>query len=130
MARPDEKRFKARGSEWVARFDFNAVCDIEERSGKPFMEFVAPFFGSLEVKDKDNPKKIMQAMKGLRMSDLRTVLHQTLLEKQPNTTLADAGQIISDIGFEGTVEIVAWAMMKGMGQEGDASGDANPPKAD
>lgn len=130
MAAIDEKRFTALGQEWVARFDFNAICEMEERTGQSFFALVSPFLNGLTEADKDDQAKVLAAAKAIRVSDVRMVLHQSLLACQPETTLADTGNIVGDIGLDKAMEVVGWAIMKGMpGQkEGAKRGAANPRK--
>lgn len=130
MAAIDEKRFEALGQEWVARFDFNSICELEERTGQSFFALVGPFLGGLEERDKDDAGKVMAAAKAIRMSDVRMVLHQSLLACQPETTTTKTGEIIGEIGFDTAMTIVAWAILKGMPsqKEGAKGGAKGPPK--
>ena len=110
----DEKKFTALGRDWTARFDFNAICAIEERYDKPFLEMVAPLLGAVDEKDRDNPSAIASAAAGIKFSDLRTILHQSLLHHAPDTTIEVAGDIIGDIGLTETMELVGWAVIQAM----------------
>lgn len=128
----DEKRFDAGGRTWVARFDFNAICELEERSGTSFLEYVAPFMMKVEEGDKDDPAKLLQAARGIKFADLRAIFHQSLLAAQPDTSLASAGNLIEQVGLPKVMEIVAWAIVKAMPSQEGAAGDdgaAHPPKA-
>jgi hypothetical protein len=133
MAAIDQKRFTALGREWTARFDFNAMCEIEERSGRGFMEVASPFLVQLDEEDRKDPAKMLAAAKALRMSDIRLVLNQALQGAHPGTTADETGAIIADVGFEVAMAVVAWAIVKAMapssGQGGDAAGGENPPPA-
>ena len=42
MSAIDSQRFDALDQEWEIRFDFNAICEIEERTGEKFMIVAAP----------------------------------------------------------------------------------------
>lgn len=136
MAKVDEKRFKALGQNWTARFDFNAQCDLEDRTGIGFFEFVSPMMLQLDEDDADNQEKIMEAVTGLRVSDLRLVLFFSLAGQHEEMTEKLAGEIIQDLGgVVGALEILAWAIMQAMPADGDEDGEkggatsaANPPK--
>ena len=126
----DEKRFEALGQEWVARFDFNSICELEDRTGQSFFELVAPFLSGLDARDQDDAGKVMAAARAIRFKDMRLVMHQALLAKQPDTTITDTGEIIGDIGLEQAMEVVAWAIINGMPsrQEGAKGGAGDPPR--
>ena len=134
----DSKRFSALDEEWTARFDFNAVCEIEERKGCGFVEVVGPFLQQLDESERGDPVKVLAAMKALRLSDVRLILFVALRSAHPEVTLEDVGQMISDMGLQAAMSIVGWAIVKGMAgsegveQEGDAKGGGpggaeNPP---
>lgn len=132
MSRLDEKRFTALGVEWIARFDFNATCAIEEETGKGFYEFVAPLLIQLDQDEARNPEKVMQAIMGLRQSDIRLVIYHALSGAH-DVTLEQVGDIIQDIGTAAAMGIVAWAIARAMPTEndgpGEAEGNAPPPKS-
>ena len=118
MSRLDEKRFKALGQEWAARFDFNATCAIEAETGKGFWEFVSPLMIKLDPEDAMNPGKVMTAMAGLRQSDIRLIMFHALSGAH-DVTIEQVGEIIQDIGSAEAMGVVAWALGQAMGGEGD-----------
>ncbi len=122
----DEKRFDVAGVEWIARFDFNAICELEERYDKPFLALVAPFLAGLSEEEAGDPQAQVRAASHIKFSDMRAIFHQSLLAEQPKTTLAEAGDIISTIGLEGAMGVVAWAITKALPSGGEAK--ANPRK--
>lgn len=122
----DEKRFDVAGVEWIARFDFNAICELEERYDKPFLSLVAPFLAGVDESEAGNPEAQMRAASAIKFSDMRAIFHQSLLDAQPDTTIADAGDVISVIGLDGAMGVVAWAITKAMPTGGE--GKENPPK--
>lgn len=126
----DDKRFTALGQEWIARFDFNSVCELEERYDQPFLAIVAPMLGGLDESDRNNPEKQAEAASRIRMSDIRTILHQTLAANHEGVTLERAGEIIADMGIESAMEVIAWAVMKALPQNkgGEGKADGNPPR--
>lgn len=114
MSRLDEKRFKALKQEWIARFDFNATCAIEDETGKTFYEFVGPLLVQLDAEDAADPVKVFAAIKGIRQSDIRLVLFHALVGQHEDITLEQVGQIIQDIGTAQAMGIVAWAIVQAM----------------
>lgn len=133
MSRLDEKRFTALGVEWIARFDFNATCAIEEETGKGFYEFVAPLIIQLSEEDAKDPEKVMQAVIGLKQSDIRRVIYHAL-SGQHEVTLEEVGEIIQDIGTPAAMGIIGWAIARAMptepgeprGSEGNAKTNPTP----
>jgi hypothetical protein len=130
MSRLDEKRFRALGQEWICRFDFNATCAIEEETGKGFYEFVAPMLIQLDAEDAKNPAKVMQAITGLRQSNIRLVLFHALSGAH-EVTLEQVGDIIHDIGTAEAMGIIAWAIAQAMPGAGadDGEEEGNVPPA-
>lgn len=132
MSALDEKRFIALNREWVARFDFNAMCAVEERRGCAFLEVVAPMLQRLAPGEVDDQGKALAAARSIRMSDIRLLFHQSLLGAQPEVSELEAGELIAHIGFQQTMLIVAWAVTKALGEANEgsgAAGEANPPAA-
>lgn len=131
MSRLDEKRFRALGQEWIARFDFNATCAIEDETGKGFYEFVAPLLIQLDEEDAKDPAKVMQAITGLRQSDIRLVIYHALSGAH-DVTKADVGDIIQEIGTPAAMGIIAWAIARAMptasDEHGDEEGNAPPQR--
>lgn len=136
MSALDEKRFTALGREFVARFDFNAMCAVEEaRGGRGFLEIAAPFLQQLGEGERDDPVKAVEAAQRLKFADIRLILCEALRGAEPAIVPADAGEIIADLGIAKAMEIVAWAIVKavGSGDEGGndagggATGAADPP---
>jgi hypothetical protein len=129
MSRLDEKRFTALGVEWIARFDFNATCAIEEKTGKGFYEFVGPLLVKLDAEDAKDTAKVFSAIKGIRQSDIRLVLFHALSDAH-DVTIEDVGKIIQDIGTAEAMAIMAWAIVQAMptaADAGETEGNAKPP---
>lgn len=135
MPAVDQKRFEALGQEWIARFDFNAICEIEDQTGKPFLSIVGPMLNAINVEEANDPQKAAAAAAmHLKMKDLRMILHEALRAYHPDIAARKVGEIISDIGMENALVVIMWAVMKGLGQntddqEGEPAGEANPPAA-
>ena len=124
MSAVDQKTFTALGQEWTARFDFNSICEIEDRTGRPFLSVVAPFMSRIDLSDIENPEKIAAAASELRMSDFRSILYQSLRAKHPDVTINKAGEIVADMGLDGVMPVIVWAIQKGLVQTtGNDSGN-------
>lgn len=64
---------------WTLRFDFNAMCDFEEHTGKNSLEFIAQFDEGVQ----------------LSARDLRTLFWCALIQEHPTATEKDAGRLMS-----------------------------------
>lgn len=133
MSRLDEKRFKALKQDWIARFDFNAICALEEETGKGIYEFLAPMVIQLNESDAADPSVVLGAVSALKMSDLRLVIYHAL-SGHHDVSLEDVGDIIGDIGMAKAMQIVGWAFQRAMpteskneAEEGGATSPKNPP---
>lgn len=132
MAAVDEKRFSALGQAWVARFDFNAMAELEERDpqGRAFFEIVAPMLVRLDDDERADPVRQLAAVKAIRMADIRAIFEQSLQSAHPGTTAEQTGEIIGELGFSEAMGVVAWAVVKALGNT-SADDDAtagNAPK--
>lgn len=130
MSAIDSQSFAALGQDWTIRFDFNAICDIEERSGEKFMVTAAPFLDLIDTDKLGDAMGMVAIAQKVDFANLRKLLFLTLREAHPDIQLRTAGEIVKDIGLAQAVQVVALAIAKALpqGTEGDASGDANPPK--
>lgn len=70
---------EAGGRRWKIRLDFNALADMEEATGR----------GALDLLEDYEAGKI-------NISGLRALLHACLLRHQPDATLFDAGDILTE----------------------------------
>jgi hypothetical protein len=123
MSRLDEKRFTALGQEWIARFDFNATCAIEDETGQGFYEVVAPYLVQLDEHERQDPGKVLEVLKGIRNSTTRMVLFHALAD-QHDVTPELVGKIIQDIGRLEAQRIVTWAIVRGLDGDADQLEDA------
>lgn len=123
----DQKTFNALGKEWVARFDFNAICDLEERTDRAFLEMVAPLLNGLSPEDRDDPAKAIAAASTIKLSDLRLILWQSLQGNQPGTPIATVGDIIAEIGIGDAMALVSWAVIKAI-PANDPEGNGKPKR--
>lgn len=80
-----EKRSEVGGRELRLKYTFNSICAVEERAGMPLDRFMTKVY---------NP--------------VRLLFWGALIELQPETTLAEAGEIIgAHIKAGGTLDEVA-----------------------
>ena len=134
MSALDEKRFDALGQEWTVRFDFNAMCRIEEAFDKPFMEVIVSVLPQVGAADMEDRGKVVAAAMQMRMGDVRVLLREGLAGAHPDVTLDQAGSVIGAIGIQAALEVVAWGVSRALGTDdgetggGDAPGGANPPR--
>lgn len=125
MSRLDEKRFNARGQEWIARFSFNATCAIEEETGESFYAVAAPFLAQIDQGDADDPAKVLEALGSRSNSRIRLLLFHALAE-QHEVTLEQVGDIIGEIGLPEAMGIVLWAIGRSLGSAEDGE-EGNAP---
>ena len=130
MSAIDSQRFTALGQEWTIRFDFNAICEIEEQTGTKFMVTAAPFLGLIGLGEMDSEAGLAAIAQRVDFANLRQLLFWALQGAHEDIEIRTAGEIVSAIGLPRAVEIIARALVKALptGTEGDASGTENPPK--
>lgn len=90
-------------------FDANAFCEIEDSLGLTLGEL----------------SDVMTDPRKLSMKGVRAIFHGGLLRHHPDTTIEDAGDIMSDAG----IEVVMAAMKEAFGGALKKPGEAKPPKA-
>lgn len=127
MSRLDEKRFTALGQEWIARFDFNATCAIEEETGESFYAVAAPFLKAIDQGDAKDPDTVLAMLGTRKNSAIRLMLYHAL-SYEHDIDLLRVGEIIGEIGLGKATELVLWAIARGI--DANADGDeGNAPKA-
>ena len=113
MANPikGEVEFEADGVTYTLRFTVDAMCRLEEETGKLFQELAA---------DLADPKRI-------GISRVRQVFWACLQDRHEGVTLKEAGELIAKAGgMAGAVDLISLAMVRAFPQE--AKGTARPPK--
>ena len=91
-----EKRCEVGGRELRLKYTFNSICAVEERAGMPLDRFMAKVY---------NP--------------VRLLFWGGLIELQPGTTLAEAGDIIgAHLRAGGTLDKVAELCADALGAAG------------
>lgn len=126
MSRLDEKRFTALGVEWIARFNFNATCAIEDETGESFYTVAAPFLQQMDKDDAADPAKVLAMLGGRHNSTIRLLLFHALGHHH-EVTKAEVGDIIDELGLQGAMEIVLWAIGRALGAQPEgAEGNAKP----
>lgn len=111
MANPHrgESSFEALGKKWTLRFNSNALCEFEEVAGVPVSA----------VRD----------VGGIRFSHLRALVWCGLgfHHRRERGGLADAGNMIDDVGPEGIAETVMRGLVSAFPQK--EGGAESPPQA-
>lgn len=130
MSRLDEKRFTARGQEWIARFSFNATCAIEDETGESFYAVAAPFITAIDKGDAEDPAKVL-AMLGARKNSVIRLMLFHALSGNHEVTLEEVGDLIDAIGLQEATAIVLWAIGRalGAGDDGDEGNAKTVPAA-
>ena len=95
---------------YTLRFSANALCELEDALGMGINKIVA------SMADPDT----------MRMKTMMTVVWAGLRERHPDITLAQAGEIITDIGLTRTMETVNEAFVLIFGKADDQP--VVPPK--
>lgn len=78
-----EVSFAAGGETYTLRYSANALAELEDALDKSVGEIV----------------ELMQSQKGLRIKTVRTIFRAGLLDRHPDITDQQAGDIISDVGL-------------------------------
>lgn len=137
MSAVDSQRFIALGQEWTARFDFNSICEIEERTGQTFMAAAAPFLALIDPEQVGKASSMVALAERVSFSNMRLLLCWALEGAHPDITLHRAGEIVNEIGMAETMALLSVAIARGLPQgrqadgsgKGGATGAANPRKA-
>lgn len=106
--------FEAQAGGERVRFQFtaNAMCELEDRVDKGFLEFLEQF------------EKNAQAGT-MRMGDVRLLVWAGLVEHQPTLTIADAGHVITHLGgIDKAMEIMQDALRQALPQAAETDADA------
>ncbi|MGL5447900.1 MAG: hypothetical protein ACRDBL_11380 [Rhabdaerophilum sp.] len=109
----DEKRFTALGQEWIARFDFNATCAIEDETGESFYTVVSPYLVQLDEQERKDPEKLLTVLKGIKSTTTRLVLFHAL-SYEHDVTIEKVGEIIQSMGRSEAQKLVTWAILRGL----------------
>lgn len=103
-----EVEFDAVGQRWRLVYSFNALCALEEQTGRGFAEL---------SKSLADPAKV-------RLADIRAVLWAGLIDNHPSVTIKQVGDIIGEIKATKAFELFNRALVLAFPE---ASEDANPP---
>lgn len=120
-----ETTFEALGQTWRFKFGFNALCSLEEASGKPFLEIIVGVFPDLNAEAMLNQETLLDAVVNVRATDFRAAFRAGLSEAHPTLTAIDAGNIIEDLGADRAGDIMKAAISADMG---GGESTRNPPK--
>lgn len=129
MSAIDSQRFKALEQEWEVRFDFNAICEIEERTGEKFMIVAAPLLALVEIGEIEDESSMLSIAQRVDFANIRQLLFWALEGAHPGVDIRTAGTIIQAIGLPRAVEVIAKAIARALPTGGgEPGGTANPPK--
>ena len=100
------------------QFTANAMCEVEDKTGQGFLEFLAEF-------------EKASAVGKLRTATLRLLVWGGMIEHQPEATLHDAGRLIEAMGgLTGAADYLGQAIMSALPAPDAAGvGDAGNAKA-
>jgi len=106
-----EIELKAGDKSYVLRYSIDAICSIEERTGKSFLRVVA---------EMGNPAT-------MTVTTMREILHAGLAENHPEMSLKDAGELlVAAGGVVGAMKKVNSAFEAAF-PKAEASGTPRPP---
>lgn len=91
---------KLEGTKFALRFSFNAICDIEEKTGKSITEI-------LDFGEGETPP----------MSLVRTLVWAGLRSNHEEMTELGAGDVIDAVGIEGTMKALEAALAAAFPQD-------------
>lgn len=91
-------------------FDFNAICEIEERFDAPIVEVAAKLDDQIRAKD------------------LRALIAVTLQDRHPGISEKEVGRLIGEYGAEAAGQKLIEAMQSAFPQAEAAEGDKDPRK--
>lgn len=130
-----EVALSAAGRDYVLRLSSNRFVELEATLGLGILELMeliqswAPPFESgpdgKPVPAKETPEQLRARAAKVRLSVVRAVLHAALLDRQPTTTLAEAGAIIDEGGLVSIMQPLFFAAVIAFG--GGSGADQSPP---
>lgn len=109
---------EADGETYVVSFSVNAMCELEELQDRSVVDIMTEL------------EKVRHDFTKLRMQTVRSIVWAALRDHHPDTSMKDAGDIISAAGVPVVMAKIAEAIMLGFPQApaGSAEGKA-PAKA-
>lgn len=110
-AQKGEVTLEAGGETYRLQFTTNAMCELEDATGKTINEVVA------ELSDADNPPG---------MKTMRVLLWAAMVEHREGVTIRDAGVICDEIGVGNVGELIGDAFQAAFP---DGDGSAGKKKA-
>lgn len=119
--------FTAGGTAYTAVFGFRAMKAVEAHYGLPFFKALQTAMPSLAPEDAGDPVKVAEAGASLRLTDVGA-LFQFALAKHHDLSEAEAEDLIDEIGFERTAEVIGQAVTAALSKQGGEEKGANPPK--
>lgn len=107
-----EVLLKIADQDYILRFTINSICELEDELGQGIQEIIQ----SLEDPDK------------LRIKPLRALFWAGLLDKQPQTTIRAAGDILTGVGTAEVFEAVSAALAAAFPDNKKNKPDKNPKR--
>lgn len=96
MARvKNEYKFQVEGKDYSLKFDMNALAEMEEA-----LDLTVPQIGQLALEGKFGVKLV------------RGLLWAGLLHSNPNLTIAEAGEILGELGLEEGAKVASEALVE------------------
>lgn len=132
MANPikGEIGFTALGQQWVAVFDTNAQCGLEDAFGKGLTAIILDHFEGLGgAVDKDDPEQVRAAARKVEVRVIRAILFHSLRGHHPQIDINLVGKIIDELEMSGAVKLLGDIMTGSLATEDDIGGgtEGNAP---
>ena len=110
-------------------FGMRAMKEIERHYDKPFMRAIQSAMPQLAVEDLADKAKIAEASADIRLGDVAKLFEFGLIKHQPDTTEAEADELIDRIGIAKASKLLGEALAASIGSgEGDGEATENPPR--
>lgn len=106
MANPHrgEVAFEADGNSYTLRFSANAICELEEATGRGALSLMMEFQALEQPRDAkgkalpETPAAQAERLGRIKMTTVRALFWAMLRDRQPEITLREAGELIEAAG--------------------------------
>lgn len=105
-----EVGFECGGKSYVLRYSTNSLCDLE----------------GLLNKDIISISELMSKTATLRMSTVRAVFWAGMLDQNPDITIREAGELMTELGYARSLELVGQALGAAFPDTNKGTADASP----
>lgn len=120
--------FTAIGRNWVAVSGFLANLQIEQMFDEPPQMVIDRVFVRVPARIANDQEALHALMSRIRISDIIGVLRALLILHQPEIDNVTVAQIVDDIGYEATIELMQRALNAAAAKPKPGA-VPNPPKA-